>query len=66
MVITGTSTGIGRDAALGLVRRGYEVVATVRKDKDVESLTKEANKHAGKSQGNGEETSPVKMDLTED
>ncbi len=39
VLITGCSSGIGRCAALGLAQRGYRVFATVRQDRDVESLT---------------------------
>lgn len=46
ILITGCSTGIGRDAALYLRHRGYRVFATVRKPEDVEAL-KSANLEAG-------------------
>ena len=41
ILITGTSTGIGRDAARTLHRRGWTVVATARKDRDIASLQAE-------------------------
>jgi NAD(P)-dependent dehydrogenase (short-subunit alcohol dehydrogenase family) len=41
VLITGCSTGIGRAVASGLKKRGYQVLATVRQDKDVESLEEE-------------------------
>lgn len=36
--VTGCSTGIGLDTALYLKEKGYEVIASVRKDKDVKLL----------------------------
>ncbi|EGD77262.1 oxidoreductase [Salpingoeca rosetta] len=41
ILITGTSTGIGRHAAVELAKKGYTVYATVRKQADVDSLKKE-------------------------
>jgi short-subunit dehydrogenase len=38
ILVTGTSAGIGRDAALSLAKRGYTVFATVRKEEDGEAL----------------------------
>jgi len=43
VVITGASTGIGRDAALHLDRNGFRVFAGVRREADAESLRKEAS-----------------------
>jgi len=43
VVITGASTGIGRASALDLDRRGFQVVATVRKAEDKASLEAEAS-----------------------
>lgn len=37
--ITGCSTGIGHEAALDLVKRGHRVIASCRKQADVEKLT---------------------------
>ena len=42
MVITGTSTGIGRACALRLDRAGFEVFATVRRDEDADKLRADA------------------------
>lgn len=41
VVITGSSTGIGRAAALRLARAGHRVFAGVRKQADADSLTRE-------------------------
>jgi len=46
VVISGTSTGIGRDAALALAQIGHVVFCGVRKEADVLSLTEEAKKTA--------------------
>lgn len=43
VLITGTSTGIGRYAALQLDRLGYRVFATVRKEQDAISICSEAS-----------------------
>ena len=43
VVITGTSTGIGRSTALVLDREGWRVFAGVRRDEDGEHLQKEAS-----------------------
>ena len=42
IVITGCSTGLGRATALRMVRAGWQVTATVRKDADAASLRAEA------------------------
>jgi NAD(P)-dependent dehydrogenase (short-subunit alcohol dehydrogenase family) len=42
VLITGSSTGIGKAAALLLDRRGHKVYACVRKEADAETLRKEA------------------------
>ena len=44
VLITGASTGIGRACAVALDRRGFRVLAGVRKEADGESLTKESPK----------------------
>lgn len=45
VLITGCSSGIGLCAALTLQARGYLVVATVRQQKDIESLRAQGLKH---------------------
>lgn len=39
ILITGCSTGIGHDAALALAKRGHRVIASCRKEEDVQKLT---------------------------
>jgi NAD(P)-dependent dehydrogenase (short-subunit alcohol dehydrogenase family) len=45
VLVTGASSGIGRATALLLDRRGFQVFAGVRKQKDAEALQKEASHH---------------------
>ncbi|WP_138500683.1 SDR family oxidoreductase [Nostoc sp. PA-18-2419] len=54
VLITGTSTGVGRAAALLLDKKGYRVFAAVRKEKDAESLKNDAS----------ENLTPILMDVT--
>jgi NADP-dependent 3-hydroxy acid dehydrogenase YdfG len=42
ILVTGTSSGIGRAATFTLAENGYRVLAAVRKPEDVESLLAEA------------------------
>ena len=55
VVVTGTSSGIGRACALVLSRNGFTVFAAVRKPEDGERLRKEA----------GERVIPLQMDVTD-
>ena len=41
VLITGASTGIGRDAALTLAKRGFQVFAGVRRQEDADNLREE-------------------------
>eukprot|EP01147_Barroeca_monosierra_P005175 gene5175-7020_t len=41
ILVTGTSTGIGRHAAIALAKKGFTVFAAVRKEEDAESLRAE-------------------------
>lgn len=45
ILITGCSTGIGRDAAIKLHQMGYQVIASVRNPSDIESLRSEGLPH---------------------
>lgn len=54
VVITGTSTGLGRATALKLAKQGYRVFAGVRTEKDAESL-----KHSASG-----DLTPIIMDIT--
>lgn len=56
VVITGTSTGIGRACALHLDEKGYRVFAGVRKETDGETLKREAS----------DRLTPVILDVTDD
>jgi NADP-dependent 3-hydroxy acid dehydrogenase YdfG len=42
ILVTGTSSGIGRAATFTLAENGYHVLAAVRKQEDIESLLAEA------------------------
>lgn len=53
IIVTGASSGIGRDLVLSLANRGHQVFAGVRSDKDFQELTA-VNKHLV----------PVVMDVT--
>ena len=55
VLVTGTSTGIGRCAALQLDRLGYRVFATVRKESDAASIYSEAS----------EKLTPLILDVTD-
>lgn len=55
VLITGTSTGVGRAAAILLEKQGYQVFATVRQQKDAESLRQEYKSGS---------LTPILMDVT--
>ena len=44
-VVTGVSTGIGKDIALTLCEHGYKVFGSVRSYKDAKNLTQELNEN---------------------
>jgi NAD(P)-dependent dehydrogenase (short-subunit alcohol dehydrogenase family) len=56
VVITGTSTGIGRACALHLAEKGYRVFAGVRKETDGDTLKRESS----------DRLTPVILDVTDD
>jgi NAD(P)-dependent dehydrogenase (short-subunit alcohol dehydrogenase family) len=56
ILITGASTGIGRATALHLDQRGFQVFATVRKERDASTLEAAAS----------ERLTPVLMDVTDE
>lgn len=58
VVVTGSSSGIGRATALRLARSGYRVVAGVRSAADGQSLEAELN-------GDGGHIDPVEIDVTD-
>lgn len=55
VLVTGTSTGIGRTTALELDRLGFSVFASVRNEQDAQALCSEAS----------ERLTPVLMDVTD-
>ncbi len=55
MLVTGTSTGIGRTTALHLDRLGFSVFASVRNERDAQALCSEAS----------EKLTPLLMDVTD-
>ena len=54
VVITGSSTGIGKDAALSLAREGFTVFACVRKRQDGQALIQEHLKQIQQVENNKE------------
>lgn len=56
VLITGTSTGIGRATALRLDQLGFQVFATIRKESDAQSLRSQASKRL----------TPLMLDLTDE
>ena len=55
IVVTGTSSGIGRDVALELDRRGFRVFAGVRSDADAEAVAAEGSSRL----------TPLRLDVTD-
>jgi NAD(P)-dependent dehydrogenase (short-subunit alcohol dehydrogenase family) len=60
ILVTGTSTGIGRAATFTLAENGYRVLAAVRKQKDIESLLAEAG-----TRRFGGSVEPIILDVTD-
>jgi short-subunit dehydrogenase len=63
ILITGATAGIGRHAALELVRRGHHVIATGRREKALETLRDEAKKAGAKSGG---KLDVIRLDVTKE
>jgi len=61
ILITGCSTGFGRVTTLHLLKRGWRVLATVRKEEDKQRLLKEASE-----QSSGDRLSVFLCDVTRD
>lgn len=61
VVITGASTGIGRDAALAMAEAGMNVHAGVRREVDAESMLDEATRR-----GIAHRVHPVRIDVTDE
>jgi NAD(P)-dependent dehydrogenase (short-subunit alcohol dehydrogenase family) len=61
IVVTGSSTGIGRTTVFALARAGFYVLAGVRKDADAASITEEASKA-----GVAERIEPILLDVTDE
>src|SRR3954452_3506708 len=62
ILITGATAGIGRHAALELVRQGHHVIATGRRDPALATLAKEAKTLAKKSGGR---LRTIRLDVTD-
>jgi NAD(P)-dependent dehydrogenase (short-subunit alcohol dehydrogenase family) len=60
ILVTGTSTGIGRAATFTLAENGYRVLAAVRKRADIESLLAEAE-----TRGVVGSVEPIILDVTD-
>jgi len=61
VLITGATAGIGRHAALELVRRGHHVIATGRRENALEELRAEAKKIS-----NGGKLDVLRLDVTKE
>jgi NAD(P)-dependent dehydrogenase (short-subunit alcohol dehydrogenase family) len=64
--VTGTSTGIGKAAALGLASEGVNVIAGVRRAGDGEALVAEASRLSPRAPGKIGRIIPVILDVTSD
>jgi len=60
ILVTGTSTGIGRAATFTLAENGYRVLAAVRRQEDIESLLREAG-----TRRVGGSVEPILLDVTD-
>lgn len=65
ILITGATAGIGRHAALELVRLGHHVIATGRREKALDELAKEARAIVVDTDGGGK-LDVLRLDVTDD
>ncbi|GMH54747.1 hypothetical protein TrLO_g10991 [Triparma laevis f. longispina] len=65
ILITGTSSGLGRAASFYLANNGFTVLGTVRNEKDADELSNAWTEEAAKSQATGAIV-PIEMDVTSD
>ena len=64
-VITGASDGIGKEFALQLARKGYNLLLISRTQSKLESLASEIKSSTSKKNGKGVEVSTFAMDFTQ-
>lgn len=65
ILITGTSSGLGRAVSFYLANNGFTVLGTVRNEKDADELSNAWTEEAAKSQATGAIV-PIEMDVTSD
>jgi short-subunit dehydrogenase len=65
ILITGATAGIGRHAALELVRLGHHVIATGRREKALDELAAEARQLVSDNGGSGK-LDVLRLDVTDD
>src|SRR5688572_10116187 len=46
-IVTGASSGVGREIAILLARRGYHLILMARRQQKLEDLASEISRHAG-------------------
>lgn len=65
ILITGATAGIGRHAALELVRQGHHVIATGRRENALDALAREAREIVASAGGSGK-LDTLRLDVTDD